>query len=102
MRNRAPLLLIGLAAAAAAARAVWTPFPGIGDNPFLDLIAYNDPAIYTVIRAWHYAAPAVAVLLAGSLCLSVLRVWIEPRGRAARRGAVPPRPASRRTRGPRS
>ena len=45
------LALIGAALTAAAARAVLAPFPPIGGNPFLDLIAQNDPGIHTAIRA---------------------------------------------------
>ena len=61
-----------------AGHAFRAPFPGMGGNPVLDLIAYHDPGLHTVIRVWYYAAPAVAVVLAGSVCLSVWRerrVW---------------------------
>ena len=52
----------------------------------LDLIAYHDPGFHTVIRVWYYVAPAVAVLLFGSLGLSVWRVWLEPRAGERRPG----------------
>ena len=93
-RSRAPLLLMGTAVAAAAVRAFRAPFPAPGDNPFLDLVAFHDPGIHAVIHAWYYAAPAAAVFLAGSLVLSVWRVWLEPAGRAGRRRRLPPWPAS--------
>ena len=93
-RRRAPLLLLGLAVVAAAVHAVRAPFPGTGDNPFLDLIAYYDPAIHAVIRAWYYASPAAAVLLAGGLLLSIWRVWLEPLRPSRRRGKLPPWPVS--------
>ena len=82
------------ASAAAIAHAFWAPFPASGGNPVLDLIAYHDPGFHTVIRVWYYVAPAVAVVLFGSLGLSVWRVWLQPRAGAGRRGTLPPWPAS--------
>ena len=87
-------LLVGLAASAAAVRAYRTPFPSAGESPFLDLVRFNDPAIHAAVRAWYYAAPAATVLLAGSLLLSIWRVWLEPRARARRPGTLPAWPAS--------
>ena len=92
--RRPALILAGAAAAAAIAHAFWAPFPGPGGNPVLDLIAYHDPGFHTVIRVWYYVAPAVAVLLFGSLGLSVWRVWLQPRAGGGRRGTLPPWPAS--------
>ena len=95
MLRPATLVLVGLASAAAIAHALRAPFPASGSNPVLDLIAYHDPALYAVIRVWYYAAPAVAVVLAGSLGLSVWRVWLQPRaggggrGHAVRSASVP-------------
>ena len=71
------LVIIGVALTAATVRAFLAPFPGIGGNPVLDLIAYHDPGLHTVIHVWYYAAPGIALLLAGSVCLSVSRVWLE-------------------------
>ena len=88
------LVIIGVALTAATVRAFLAPFPGIGGNPVLDLIAYHDPGLHTVIRVWYYAAPAVALLLAGSVCLSVARVWLEPRTRRGARGKLPAWPTS--------
>ena len=87
-------MLGGLAATAAFARAFRAPLPAPGGNPVLDLIAYHDPAFHAVIGVWYYAAPAVAVLLAGSLGLSVWRVWLQSRAGGSRRGKLPPWPAS--------
>ena len=92
--RRPALILAGAAAVAAIAHAFRAPFPGPGGNPVLDLIAYHDPGFHTVIRVWYYVAPAVAVLLAGSLGLSVWRVWLQPRAGGGRRGTLPPWPAS--------
>ena len=99
----ATLAIIGTALGAAAGHAFRAPFPGMGGNPVLDLIAYHDPGLHTVIRVWYYAAPAVAVVLAGSVCLSVWRVWLQPpaRGAAAEAGS-PPGPPRPRTTHPRS
>ena len=94
MLKPATLVLVGLASAAAIAHAFRAPFPGPGGNPVLDLIAYHDPGFHTVIRVWYYVAPAVAVVLFGSLGLSVWRVWLEPRAGGGRRGTLPPWPAS--------
>ena len=92
--RRPALILAGAAAAAAIAHAFWAPFPASGGNPVLDLIAYHDPGFHTVIRVWYYVAPAVAVVLFGSLGLSVWRVWLQPRAGGGRRGTLPPWPAS--------
>ena len=94
MLKPATLVLVGLASAAAIAHAFRAPFPGPGGNPVLDLIAYHDPDFHTVIRVWYYVAPAVAVVLFGSLGLSVWRVWLQPRAGGGRRGTLPPWPSS--------
>ena len=99
----ATLAIIGTALGAAAGHAFRAPFPGMGGNPVLDLIAYHDPGLHTVIRVWYYAAPAVVVVLAGSVCLSVWRVWLQPRARRRRPGhAATPGPPRPRTTHPRS
>ena len=90
----AALAVIGTALGASAGHALRAPFPGTGGDPVLDLIAYHDPGLHTVIRVWYYAAPAVAVVLAGSVCLSVWRVWLQPRARRRGRGRLPAWPAS--------
>ena len=88
MLKPATLVLVGLASAGAIAHAFRAPFPASGGNPVLDLIAYHDPGFHTAIRVWHYAAPAVAVVLFGSLGLSVWRVWLQPRAGGGRPGHV--------------
>ena len=90
----ATLAIIGTALGAAAGHAFRAPFPGMGGNPVLDLIAYHDPGLHTVIRVWYYAAPAVVVVLAGSVCLSVWRVWLQPPARGGGRGRLPAWPTS--------
>ena len=49
------LVLIGVALVAAGVRAALAPFPGLGGNPALDLIAYRDPGLHTVIHVWYYS-----------------------------------------------
>ncbi len=88
------LVIIGIALTAATVRAFLAPFPGIGGNPVLDLIAYHDPGLHTVIHVWYYAVPGIALLLAGSVCLSVSKVWLEPRTRRGARGKLPAWPTS--------
>ncbi len=90
------LVLIGAALTVAAVRALLAPFPPIGGNPFLDLIAHNDPGIHAAIRAWYYLAPAAAVILAGSVMRSVSRVWLEPLAMRRNRGRLPAWPNSPR------
>ena len=88
------LAIIGAAVGGVGAHALKAPFPGTGDNPALDLIAYHDPRLHAAVRAWHYAWPAVAVVLAGSFTVSVWRVWFQPLFRFRRRGTLPDWPAS--------
>ena len=88
------LAIIGAVIGAIGAHALKAPFPGIGDNPALDLIAYHDPPLHSVIRVWYYAWPAVAVVLAGSLTLSIWRVWLQPLFRFRRSGRLPAWPNS--------
>ena len=54
MLKPATLVLVGLASAAAIAHAFRAPFPGVGGNPVLDLIAYHDPGFHTV-SVWYYS-----------------------------------------------
>ena len=83
------LAIIGATVGAVGAHALEAPFPGVGDNPALDLIAYHDPSLHAALRVWHYAWPAVAVVLAGSFALSVWRVWLQPLFRFRRPGSLP-------------
>ena len=88
------LVIIGAAIGAAGAQALEAPFPGVGANPYLDLIAWHDPALHTLLRAWYHSAPALAVALAGSFALAVWRVWCQPLFRLRRRGTLPAWPAA--------
>ena len=90
----ATLALMGTALGAAAGHAYRAPFPGMGGNPVLDLIAYHDPSLHAAIRVWHYAAPGIVVVLAGSVCLSVWRVWLQPLARGGGRGRLPAWPVT--------
>ena len=88
------LAIIGAAIGAAGAQALKAPLPPAGANPYLDLIAWHDPGLHAALRVWHYAWPAVLVVLAGSFVLSVWRVWLQPLFRPRRRGRLPEWPAS--------
>ncbi len=94
------LVIIGAAVGAAGAQALEAPFPGVGANPFLDLVARHDPALHDLLRAWYYSAPALAVALAGSFALSAWRVWFQPLFRLRRRGTLPAWPASPKAEAP--
>ena len=88
------LVLIGVALVALAWRAFLAPFPGPGGNPYLDLIAHHDPGLHRVIHLWYFMAPGVAVFLAGSVALSVSRVWLQPRKGRGAQGQLPDWPTS--------
>ncbi len=88
------LVLIGIALLALGWRAFLAPFPPPGGNPYLDLIADRDPGLHRVIHLWHFLTPGVAVLLAGSIALSVSRVWLQPRSGRGAQGRLPDWPAS--------
>ena len=88
------LVLIGVALTALAWRAFVAPFPGPGGNPYLDLIAHHDPGLHRAIHVWYFLTPGVAVLLAGSIMLSVSRVWLQPLTRRRNRGRLPAWPVS--------
>lgn len=82
------LALLLLAALAALARWRWDPWPAPGTVPVLDLLAVEAPGFYRALEIWWHAAPAAAVLLAGSALLTLWRVW-GPGGAWRRTGALP-------------
>ena len=88
------LVLLGAPLGAVFGNAIVAPFPEPGGNPALCLMAYHDPAFHKAIAIWHCAAPGIATLLAGSLVLSVRRVWLRLRRRSMRPGKLPPWPVS--------
>ena len=65
--------------------AVWSfvrrPFPALETVPLLDLLEYHNPTFYSAVVLWYYLSPLVAVMLAGSIFLSVWKVWLEARKR---------------------
>ena len=65
--------------------AVWSfvrrPFPALETVPLLDLLEYHNPNFYSAVVVWYYLSPLVAVMLTGSIALSVWKVWIEARKR---------------------
>ena len=90
------LVIIGAALGAVGGHALNAPFPPAGGNLYLDLVAHHDPGLHALVRVWHYAWPAVAVVLAGSFAVSVWRVWLQPMAGLRRRGRLPEWPASPR------
>ena len=65
--------------------AVWSfarrPFPALETVPLLDLLEYHNPNVYSAVVIWYYLSPLVVVMLAGSIVLSIWKVWIEARKR---------------------
>ena len=81
-----------------AARWRWDRFPAEGENPFLDLIALNDPLIYYAILGWYYLAPFSVAGIAGGVLLSGWQIWFSssPGTQAGGRGSLPRWPVSGR------
>ena len=65
--------------------AVWSfvrrPFPALETVPLLDLLEYHNPNFYSAVVVWYYLSPLVAAMLAGSIFLSVWKIWLEARKR---------------------
>ncbi|MXX33689.1 MAG: hypothetical protein F4Z50_02890, partial [Gemmatimonadetes bacterium] len=72
------------------------PFPAPGDVPILDLIAFEDPGFYAVIRAWHLLMPSAMAFMGVMVVTSSYRLWFgsSTRDRRFGRGALPPWPTS--------
>lgn len=85
---------VSIGAAVAGAVFIWWPFPPQGVDPVVDLVAIRSPVLHQILRAWHYAAPGVAVIGSWSVLVSIWRVqvgstWVVGR----RRGRLPAWPA---------
>ena len=85
--------------------AVWSfvrrPFPALETVPLLDLLEYHNPNVYRAVVLWYYLSPLVAVMLTGSIALSVWKVWLEARKRDLLPfGALPAWPLSPEQPGP--
>ena len=77
------------------------PFPLLGEDPTLDLVAAYSPRFYHWIQAWYYVTPGLAVLMGGLVLLAVWRVWFASRSRgAARPGRLPDWPLRPTDQGP--
>jgi hypothetical protein len=67
---------ISAGVAVAAAVFIWWPFPALGVDPVVDLVALRSPVLHQILRGWHYAAPAVAVVGGWSMLVAIGRVWV--------------------------
>ena len=77
------------------------PFPLLGEDPTLDLVAAYSPRFYHWIQVWYYVTPGLAVLMGGLVLLAVWRVWFASRSRgAARPGRLPDWPLRPTDEGP--
>ena len=75
----------------------WDPFPAPGANPFLDLVALNDPVLYYVMAGCYYLSPWIAAGVGGAVLLSAWQVWFSRSStNGGRRGSLPKWPASSR------
>ncbi|MYA46427.1 MAG: type IV secretory system conjugative DNA transfer family protein, partial [Acidobacteria bacterium] len=72
------------------------PFPAPGDVPILDLIEFEDPGFYAVIRTWHLLMPSVMAFNGVMVLTSAYRLWFGPRTQDRRfgRGTLPRWPTS--------
>ena len=78
-----------LAAGAGGACWWWFPFPDPAADAVVGLIAVNSPVVHELLRAWHYAAPGVALIVCWSVVESMSRVWGAARRRGSSRGILP-------------
>ena len=77
------------------------PFPALGEDPTLDLVAAYSPRFYHWIQVLYYVTPGLAVLMGGLVLLAVWRVWFASRSRgAARPGRLPDWPLRPTDEGP--
>ena len=90
------LTALVLAALVLAWSAAARPFPAPGDVPLLDLIEFEDPAFYAVIRTWHLVMPSVMAFIGVMVVTSSYRLWFGSRTRDRRpgRGTLPRWPTS--------
>ena len=72
------------------------PFPAPGDVPILDLIGFEDPGFYALIRTWHLLMPSVMAFMGVMVVTSSYRLWFGSRSRDRRfgRGTLPRWPNS--------
>ena len=84
---------VGVGAAVAGAVFLWWPFPATGVDPVVDLVALRSPVLHQILRGWHYAAPAVAVVGCWSVVVAIGRVWVGNIQVGLRGGRLPAWPA---------
>ncbi len=78
------------------ARWRWERFPSPGDNPFLDLVRFHDPALFYALLSWYYLAPFFAAGIGGAVLLSAWQVWFSSSSSSSSggRGSLPRWPLS--------
>ena len=83
------MIRLALGAAGAGACWWWFPFPAPAEDPVVGLLALNSPWLHVALRAWHYAAPSVALIVGWSVIESVSRVWGPSSLQASSQGVLP-------------
>ena len=71
------IFLFLLAASAAIARYISSPFPTGSENPVVALMALDAPALLWLAHGWYALMPGVAVFIGGTLFSGVWHVWFE-------------------------
>ena len=71
------IFLSVLAASAAIARYISSPFPTGSENPVVALMALDAPVLLWLAHGWYALMPGVAVFIGGTLFSGVWHVWFE-------------------------
>ena len=87
------IFLFLLAASAAIARYISSPFPAGSENPVVALMALNAPVLLWLAHGWYALMPGVVVFIGGTLFSGVWHVWFESAPRKKQgKGGLPPWP----------
>jgi hypothetical protein len=91
--------LISFVVAAIVWTAGWSLVPFPNDNPVLELVHYHKPAVYWSIRLTYVALWFTTPLIATSIVLSLVYIFIAKRDIRSHHGRLPayPEPAKRKT-----
>ena len=84
---------LALGAAATIVNVRLRPWPDIGSNVILDLVAATDPPAYVVLHAWSLVVPGLAAGFGVLGVSGAWRIWVAEPGRfRGSRGLLPPWP----------